>query len=103
MMALGTRQRAFPTERQVDSSAARAKASRRKTPAGVSRAWPSVPGRHPFSSRSCLFRVAALKKLPPEGLVVAGPAAVAAGVFLHDLRDAVELGVEVVEQVQGDG
>src|SRR5262245_23860678 len=44
----------------------------------------------------------ALIELAAEGLVVAGPGAVAAGVFLEELSDAVELGVEVVEQVQSD-
>jgi hypothetical protein len=45
----------------------------------------------------------AFEEFAAEGLVEAGPVAVAADVFLQNLGDAVELGVEVVEEMEGDG
>src|SRR5262245_8663092 len=54
----------------------------------------------PCSSLS--VRYTPLKKLPPERLVVARPSAISARVFFQDLGDAVELRVEIVEQVQRD-
>src|SRR5262249_13702627 len=52
--------------------------------------------------KASLFFSKALEEFSPEGLVVARPGAFAADVFTEQLGDAVELGVEIVEQVQGD-